>query len=252
MALLAAAQRLAPCAGRFELHRANFCEVSEWVPARSVDGVLFDLGVSSPQLDEAARGFSFRREGPLDMRMDRRGGLTAADVVNGWDAAELAKLFRELGEERQSWRIARAIERERQSGWIGTTLQLAALVERVNPRRGGRTHPATKVFQALRMAVNDELGSLRRGLLAAVGVLKPGGRLVVITFHSGEDRMVKVFGNEQTRDYRVIGDVDVPELRQPEKPLMRWVERKAIAPGVAEVAANPRARSAQLRVLEKV
>lgn len=251
-ALAAAGERLAEFAGRFELQQANFAELAGWIPAGSCDGVLMDLGVSSPQFDQAERGFSFQHEGPLDMRMDPRRGRTAADWVNRETPETLAKIFWEYGDERDSRRIARAIERERTVRRITTTTQLAALVERLNPRRGRRTHPATRVFQALRIAVNDELGALRLGLAAALVVLKPGGRLAVITFHSLEDRLVKQFGNERARDYAFDGEVDVPELRRPKRPELRWVSRKAILPGAAELVENPRSRSAQLRVLEKL
>ncbi len=248
-ALEAAQAKLAEYSGRFDIRRGNFAELADWVTASSCDGVLLDLGVSSPQLDAAERGFSFQQDGPLDMRMDTRQPQTAADLVNTATAEELATVFWRLGEERQARYFARAIERERP---IRTTRQLAALIERLSPRAGRRTHPATKVFQALRLAVNDELGSLKRGLTAVWTVLKPRGRLVVITFHSLEDRMVKEFGRELARDYTFPGTVDVPELRQPREPLARWVNRKAIKPGEAELAANPRSRSAQLRILEKI
>lgn len=252
-ALEAARTRLAAeFAGRFELRRGNFAELPDWVPAGSCDGVLLDLGVSSPQLDRAERGFSFQQDGPLDMRMDARQALTAAELVNSASADELAKIFWEYGDEPDSRRMARAIERDRQLQRFETTRQLAGLMERIAPRHGRKAHPATRVFQALRLAVNDELGSLRRGLAGAVRLLKPGGRLAVITFHSLEDRVVKEFGRELARDYVVPGEVDVPELRQPRAPVVRLVTRKAIAAGAAEVAANPRARSAQLRVLEKI
>ena len=250
-AVAAARERLAEFAGRFELRQANFADLAGWVPVGGCDGVLLDLGVSSPQLDWAERGFSFQQDGPLEMRMDPSQGPTAADLVNESAPEELARIFWELGGERDSRRIARVIERDRQVRRFETTGQLAGLVERLNPRRGRRTHPATAVFQALRIAVNDELGALRAGLAAAVTLLKPGGRLAVITFHSLEDRMVKNFGNERARDYTFDGDVDVPELRRPRAPELRWVSRKALHPGEAELAANPRSRSAQLRVLEK-
>ena len=250
-AVEAAGRRLAEYAGRFELRQANFADLTAWVEPGSCDGALLDLGVSSPQLDWPERGFSFQQDGPLDMRMDVRQPLTAADLVNHASVAELIRLFRELGEEPEAARLARAIDGARRSVRIESTGQLAALVERAKPRRGRRLHPATRVFQALRMAVNDELGSLRRGLVAALAVLKPGGRLAVVTFHSVEDRVVKAFGNELARDYVTSGAVDVPELRQPAAPRVRWVCRKAIRPVPEEVAANPRARSAQLRVLEK-
>ncbi|MEN9576091.1 MAG: rRNA ((1402)-N(4))-methyltransferase RsmH [Verrucomicrobiota bacterium] len=239
-------------ADRFELRRGNFAELPDWVPAGSCDGVLLDLGVSSPQLDRAERGFSFQQDGPLDMRMDARQALTAADLVNSASAEELAKIFWEYGDESDSRRMARAIEHDRQMQRFTTTRQLAELMERIAPRHGRKAHPATRVFQALRIAVNDEIGSLRRGLAGAVRLLKPGGRLAVITFHSLEDRVVKEFGRELARDYVVAGEVDVPELRQPRAPVLRLVTRKATCASDAEVAANARARSAQLRVMEKV
>ena len=239
-------------AGRFEIRRGNFSELAEWVPAASCDGVLLDLGVSSPQLDSAERGFSFQNDGPLDMRMDDQQRLTAADLVNDLGDEELAKIFWEFGDERDSRRFAKAIVHDRRQLKFTTTKQLADLIERLAPRHGKKSHPATKVFQALRIAVNDEIGSLKRGLEAAVKILKPGGRLAVITFHSLEDRVVKEFGRERTRDYTFSGEVDVPELRQPRVPELKWVSRKAILPGEAELAENPRSRSAQLRVLEKI
>ena len=251
-ALELAALRLAEFAGRFELRRGNFAELADWFEAGSGDGVLLDLGVSSPQLDWAERGFSFQQDGPLDMRMDRRQALTAAQLVDEAGAEELMRLFRDLGEEPEARRLARAIESERRLRQFETTRQLAELIERISPRRGKRVHPATRVFQALRMAVNDEIGSLRRGLEAAMKILKPGGRLTVITFHSIEDRMVKEFGRERSRDYVVRGEVDVPELREPAAPELKWVSRRAVQPSPDEIAANPRARSAQLRVMEKI
>jgi 16S rRNA (cytosine1402-N4)-methyltransferase len=238
--------------GRFEIRHGNFSEMAEWIPRESCDGLLLDLGVSSPQLDEARRGFSFQQDGPLDMRMDLRQLLTAAEVVNGWSEAELARIFREYADEPQARRLARAIVRERQGRRFETTGQLASFVERVAPRHGQKRHPATRVFQALRMAVNDEVRSLQRALAAACALLRPGGRLAVITFHSLEDRIVKQFGLEQTRDYTFEGEMDVPELRHPRAPVMKWVHRKAIQTSDQEVADNPRARSAQLRILEKV
>ena len=248
-AVEAAQARLAEFAGRFEVRRGNFVELADWVAAGSCDGVVLDLGVSSPQLDDPQRGFSFQQDGPLDMRMDVRQPLTAADLVNTASADELATIFWQLGGERQARYFGRAIERGRP---FRSTRQLAELIERLSPRAGRRAHPATKVFQALRLAVNDELGSLKRGLAAVWTVLKPGGRLAVITFHSLEDRLVKEFGRDLARDYTFAGEVDVPELRQPRVPLARWVNRKAITPGETELEHNPRSRSSQLRVLEKI
>lgn len=252
VAIETAKRRLAEFAGRFELRRGNFSELADWVPAGSCDGVLLDLGVSSPQLDVAERGFSFQQDGPLDMRMDTRQPVTAADLINTASDQELARIFWEYGDERDSRRFARAIVLDREARKFETTRQLATLIERLSPRHGKKAHPATKVFQALRIAVNDEIGSLQRGLVGALKVLKPGGRLAVITFHSLEDRVVKNFGRERARDYTFAGEVDVPELRQPRPPEVSLISRKAIVPGAAELAENPRSRSAQLRVMEKI
>ena len=214
-----------------------------------VDGVLLDLGVSSPQLDEADRGFSFMREGPLDMRMDRAAGQTAADLVNGEGEERLAEIFRELGEEPQARRIAKAVVAAREKGTrFETTTQLADFVERLVGRRGGR-HPATRVFQALRMAVNDELGELARALDGAMAILKPGGRLAVITFESLSDRIVKRFFAAHVGRMRSLqrgGEEWVGEM-----PRAVAVTRRAVKAGEGEVAANPRSRSAKLRAIER-
>ena len=251
-ALAATAKRLAKFGDRLELHQEPFADLAKRLAKASCDGVLLDLGVSSPQLAEAERGFSFQVEGPLDMRMDRRQPVSAAQLVNELEAGELATIFWELGGERRSRRIARAIVEQRDMQRIETTTQLADTVERTCPRRGARTHPATGVFQALRMAVNDELGQVQAGLDAAWSVLKPGGRLAVITFHSGEDRLVKQFSRRLAKPYTVRGEVDVPELREPREPLARELSRKAIKPSAAEVGRNPRSRSAQMRAMEKL
>lgn len=247
-----AKQRLSEFVGRFEIRRGNFSELADWVPTGSCDGVLLDLGVSSPQLDVAERGFSFQQDGPLDMRMDTRQPLTAAELVNTASDQELARIFWEYGDERDSRRFARAIVHDREFRKFETTRQLAELIERLAPRYGKKAHPATRVFQALRIAVNDEIGSLNRGLEGALKVLKPGGRLAVITFHSLEDRVVKNFGRARARDYTFTGGVDVPELREPRTPEVKLISRKAILPGETELAENPRSRSAQLRVMEKI
>lgn len=251
-ALAAAGENLARFAGRFELHRANFAEMRTYVPEKSCDGVLLDLGVSSPQLDRAERGFSFQQEGPLDMRMDRRQSTTAAEIVNTWPAEEMANIFYHLGGEKDSRRIARAIERRRGVRKFETTKDLADCIAIEIPRRGQKTHPATRVFQAIRIAVNQELEMLEKGLTAAWAVLKAEGRLAVITFHSLEDRMVKDFGRVLCRDYDFPGEKDIPELRVPRPQQARWVSKKAILPTEEETRENPRARSAQLRVLEKL
>ena len=251
-ALEAASQSLSAFRGRFELRLMNFSELATWIPAESCDGALLDLGVSSAQLDQAQRGFSFQHDGPLDMRMDPRHGTTAADLVNGLGEAELTRIFFQFGEEPQGKRFAKAIVQARAARRFETTRQLAEFIERLAPRRGQARHPATLVFQALRIAVNDEWSSLRSGLAAAWSRLKIGGRLAVITFHSAEDRLVKEFGRTEARDYTFEGTVDVPELRRPKVPQLRWVERKAIRPQVSEIRDNPRARSAQLRVMERI
>jgi len=252
MAVEAATVRLSEFASRFEIRRGNYADMAEWIAPESCHGVLLDLGVSSPQLDMAERGFSFQQDGPLDMRQDQRQELTAAKLVNEAGADELAGIFWRFGGEEQSRRIARAIVRDREARQFQSTRQLAELVEKIAPRAGKKAHPATKIFQALRMAVNDEIASLKRGLEAAMTILKPGGRLVVITFHSVEDRVVKEFGRRLSRDYEAVGEVDVPELRRPRAPRLRWVSRKAIVPGAEELSANPRSRSAQCRVMEKL
>jgi 16S rRNA (cytosine1402-N4)-methyltransferase len=252
VAIEAARARLAEFAGRFEIRQGNFSELSDWVPAGSCDGVLLDLGVSSPQLDVAGRGFSFQQDGPLDMRMDRSQGMTAADLVNTAPVEELARIFWQYGDERESRRFARAMEHDRRTTPFTTTRQLAELIERLSPRAGRKAHPATKVFQALRIAVNDEMGAIEHGLGGTLKILKPGGRLAVITFHSLEDRTVKTVMRNWARDYEFDGEVDIPELRRPRQPDVTWVTRKAVLPGETELAENPRSRSAQLRVVEKL
>jgi 16S rRNA (cytosine1402-N4)-methyltransferase len=251
VAVEAARHRLAEFAGRFELRQGNFAELADWVPSGGCDGVLLDLGVSSHQLDTAERGFSFQRDAPLDMRMDTRQRLTASELINTAAPERLAQIFWELGGEPNARRFARVIAERREKRQFETTRDLADLIERLAPRHGKKTHPATKVFQSLRIAVNDELGSLQIGLDATLRLLRPGGRLAVITFHSLEDRIVKDFGRTRARDYTFTGGVDVPELREPRAPELKLVTRKALKPGAAEMAENPRSRSAQLRVMEK-
>ena len=251
-AVEAAKKRLERFEGRVEIRRGNFSEMADHIAPGSMDGILYDLGVSSHQLDTRDRGFSFLQDGDLDMRMDRRQELKAADVVNEFSAEELAKIFWELGDESHSRRIARAIEMDRRLRPFTRTRELAELIERLVPRHGKKIHPATKVFQALRVYVNDELGSLLKGLEAGFRVLKPGGRLAILVFQSDETRVVRKFGDEMTRDYEFEGPVDDPLLRKPREPLMRWVQRKAMTPDDEETAANPRSRSTQLRILEKI
>jgi len=239
--------------GRLRVRRANFADLRDIATAEDfvpVDGVLLDLGLSSFQLDQAGRGFAFRLEGPLDMRFDQSHGATAADLVNTRSEAELADLLYRFGEEPRSRRIARAIARERERGPIVTTTALAALVsDAVGGRRGSDTHPATRTFQALRIAINAELDALESALAAAVEILAPTGRLAIVSFHSLEDRIVKRFIERER-----VSCVCPP--RQPictcvQQPRLRKLSR-AIRPTAAEIAANPRARSATLRVAERL
>ncbi len=246
--------RLAPFGERFRARHARFSHLGEILAAEgwdSVDAVLMDLGVSSFQLDEAARGFSFLRDGPLDMRMNPDEPVRARDLVNGLAEAELEEILRRYGEEPRSRRIAQAIVARRAERPFETTLDLAECVaSAVGGRRGARLHPATRTFQALRIAVNRELEELAGGLNAAWGALRPGGRLAVIAFHSLEDRMVKRFfrAHEGRREALPQGG----ERWVGERPAGLRVTRRAVSPSDAESRANPRARSARLRVLERV
>ncbi|MFN3586454.1 MAG: 16S rRNA (cytosine(1402)-N(4))-methyltransferase RsmH, partial [Moraxellaceae bacterium] len=229
-----------------------FAERAEVLAARGlaglVDGVLADLGVSSPQLDDAARGFSFMHDGPLDMRMDISRGESAADWLARVDETEMARVFFEYGEERHSRRIARAIVRARDEAPITRTRALAEIVAAAHPAWEKHKHPATRVFQAIRIAINNELGDISLFLRDALAALRPGGRLAVISFHSLEDRLVKQFFQKEARgdDFPPGLPVTIDML----KPRLRIVG-KAIEPSATEVAANPRARSARLRVAEK-
>lgn len=238
-------------AGRARVVQANYRDlpaVLSQLGVSAVDGLLLDIGVSSRQLDAAERGFSFMRAGPLDMRMDTSSPETAADLVNHAGVDELIRIFREFGEEPAARRVALAIEKERAKAPIADTLALAELVETVIPKRGPR-HPATKIFQALRMAVNDELGALAAGLEAAADCLRPGGRLAVITFHSLEDRMVKRYGRERSQP-----TIDRPEWPAPKanpRYAFREITHRPIVADLAEQRDNPRARSAKLRTFER-
>ncbi len=247
-------ERLGPVFGdRLVLRQANFRELGEVAPAAgfaAVDGLLFDLGLSSFQLADAERGFGIRTGGPLDMRFDPALGVSAAELLATLDARELAALFRRYGEERQAGRIARAIVDARRTAPVTTAEELAATVERVAPGAPGRRriHPATRVFQALRIAVNEELDALSAGLAAAVDLLRPGGRLVVLSYHSLEDRIVKRFMNTERNG--CICPPAVPICVCGRQPRLRLVGRSVTA-SAAEVAANPRARSARLRAAER-
>jgi 16S rRNA (cytosine1402-N4)-methyltransferase len=251
-ALAHAEGRLGAYGDALVLKRANFCRlaavVKEVAPA-GVDGVLMDLGVSSHQLDCAERGFSLRADGPLDMRMDPAEELTAASIVNTWGEAEMARLFRELGEEKRARAVAREIVRRRGERCFERTMELADCVASV-VRKTGRTHPATRVFQSLRMRVNRELESLEEALEAIPALLRPGGRLVVISFHSLEDRIVKKFMQRLSKP-----EVDRPEWPQarpnPELAL-RLLTKRPVSAAAAELGDNPRARSAKLRAAERL
>jgi 16S rRNA (cytosine1402-N4)-methyltransferase len=238
--------------GRFTVMHGRFGEMVELLRAVGViqvDGVVLDLGVSSPQIDQAERGFSFRMDGPLDMRMERS-GPTAADIVNTLDETTLTDIIRRLGEERMARRIAKAIVEARAETPITRTHELAQIVRRVVPRARDGLDPATRTFMALRLHINDELSELDRGLAAAEQLLAPGGRLVVISFHSLEDRRVKRF--LQTRSGRGGGaSRHAPSAAAPPAPSFSLTVRRALRPREKEVANNPRARSARLRSAER-
>jgi 16S rRNA (cytosine1402-N4)-methyltransferase len=234
--------------GRLELVEDRFSNLEAIVGgAATIDGIVLDLGVSSMQLDEASRGFSFRLEGPLDMRM-ARGGPTAADVVARAGERELASIIATLGEEHQARSVARAVVKARGEAVIDTTQQLAQIVARVVHTHPGAIHPATRTFQALRIFVNDELGELAGGLAVAEKVLKPSGRLVVVAFHSLEDRIVKTFLAARSR--APAGSRHRPEIAAA-APTFRVLTRRPEMPDADEIAANPRARSAKLRAAER-
>ena len=255
VALAAARQRLQPYIDRVTLVHSNFAQLSQVldrleIPA--VDGMLFDLGVSSPQLDDAERGFSYMHDAPLDMRMDRSGGLTAYEVVNTWPEAELKRILYTYGEERYAPRIAAAIEKRRAEKPIETTLELAEIIRGAMPPQALREkqHPAKRSFQAIRIAVNDELAAVEQMLAAAVDRLNPGGRLAVITFHSLEDRIVK--SAFQTAAQGCTCPKEFPVCVCGKTPKVRILTRHPIVADEAELAENSRARSAKLRVAERI
>ena len=249
-ALALARETLAPYEQRIHLAQASYTTLSaqlqnlQW---DSVDGIVLDLGASSMQFDTAERGFSFMQDAPLDMRFGSHVPQTAADIVNNYSERELADLIYEYGEDRDSRKIARAIVNKRP---LHTTRELVAVIEAISPRRGDRVHPATKTFQALRIAVNDELASVKKVLPQAVASLNVGGRLAVISFHSLEDRIVKEFFREQSKD---LVNPPYEQLYEVErKAIIKEVNRKPLTPSEDETKSNPRARSAKLRIAEKI
>jgi len=251
-ALAYATRRLAPYGEAFRFARANFSEVDSVLSqlgVETIDGVLLDIGVSSWQLDEAARGFSFQKDGPLDMRMNRQAGISARDLVNTLDEGELIRIFREYGEEPAARRVAGSIVRERAKRSIETTFDLVRVVELVLPRRG-KTHPATRIFQALRIAVNRELEVLEAALAGFTHRLAPGGRFAVITFHSLEDRIVKHYFKAHSQEF-----LDRPEWPAPRpnpEYFFKLITSRPVVAGEEEQHSNPRSRSAKLRVVERI
>ncbi|MEB3198739.1 MAG: 16S rRNA (cytosine(1402)-N(4))-methyltransferase RsmH [Candidatus Sericytochromatia bacterium] len=249
-AIQAASEQLTAVGENFKLFQGSFDQIDLWgLPP--LQGILFDIGVSSPQLDHAERGFSFRAKGPLDMRMDPAGALTAADILQNMSEAELARIFFEFGEERHSRRLARAIVAERSHGrfWQDTAA-FAAFVEQTLPRSREPIHPATRAFQALRIAVNDELGMLQRALPQAVRALAPGGRLGVISFHSLEDRIVKRFFQEQAK--ACVCPPRQPVCTCQKVSTLEVLTKKPLVAEPQELSENPRARSAKLRVARRL
>jgi len=253
--LATARDRLAPFGDAVTLVHGNFGDLGvilAGLDLGGVDAVLFDLGVSSFQLDEPERGFTYRTDAPLDMRMDPGSPTSAAEIVNTWPAQELARILREFGEERWAGRIAAAIVRAREKAPLSTTGELAAVVKDAIPAAARRSgpHPARRTFQALRIAVNAELDALQQGLAAAIDALLPGGRVAVISFHSLEDRIVKRTFAELAAGCRC--PPELPECRCGRQARLRVLTRKPVTPTHDEVAANPRARSARLRAAERL
>ncbi len=249
--------RLRPRFGdRLVLRQANFRQlatIAREAGFETVDGALFDLGLSSDQLADTERGFGFRAGGPLDMRFDTSRGVPASELLASLDVNELTALFRRYGEEPKAGRVARAIVDARRTAPIATAEELAALIERVlppNPRQPRRTHPATRVFQALRIAVNEELDALEAGLSAALDLLRPGGRLVVLSYHSLEDRIVKRFLAAERRG--CVCPPEIPVCVCGRNPRLRLLTRPSLTPTAEEIAANPRARSARMRAAERL
>ena len=255
VALKAAGERLAPYGDRVKLVHSNFCEIKqvlEDLGISGVDGILLDLGVSSPQLDDGSRGFSYMADAPLDMRMNNEDPITAADVVNTWPQEELKRILYDYGEERYAPRIAEAICRKRAEKPIETTLELVDIIRSAMPAAALREkqHPAKRSFQAIRIAVNDELGSVEQVMRDAIPCLNPGGRLAIITFHSLEDRIVK--NGMAAAAKGCTCPPRLPVCVCGNKPKVKLISRKPITSGQEELDRNPRARSAKLRICEKI
>ena len=255
VALKAAGERLAPFADRVTLVHSNFCEIAQVLKdlnIAGVDGILLDLGVSSPQLDDSSRGFSYMADAPLDMRMNSEDTMSAYDVVNNWSFEELKRILFDYGEERYAPKIASAICKKREEKPIETTLELVDVIRGAMPAQALREkqHPAKRSFQAIRIAVNDELGSVEKVMKDAIPCLNPGGRLAVITFHSLEDRIVKTAMAGAAKGCTCPPSFPVCVCGK--KPLVQVITRKPIVSGEEELERNPRARSAKLRVCEKV
>lgn len=254
-ALLAASERLSGYGGRVKLLHGNFAELEDALAEQGVDridGLLLDLGVSSYQLDRGARGFSFQQDAPLDMRMDSSTGDTAEDLVNNMSEKDLARIIRDFGEERWAVRIAKRIVESRRQAPLKTTLQLVDIIKGSIPRAKWeeRLHPATRTFQALRIAVNHELESLEKGLASGIRMLGKGGRIVVISFHSLEDRIVKNTFREFAKG--CVCPKSAPICVCGKIPELKIITGKPVLPGSDEILANPRSRSAKLRVAEKL
>lgn len=254
-AIAHAKEKLAPYGDRITIIKSNFIHLKEELEKRGVekvDGILYDLGVSSPQLDTPERGFSYHHDAPLDMRMDSSAPLTAYDVVNTWSFGELMKIFHRYGEEKFSKQIARKIEAARETKPIETTGELVEIIKDAIPaparRKGG--HPAKRIFQAIRIAVNDELGVFEKSLQQAIDLLSPGGRISVITFHSLEDRICKVTFKKASETPELPHGL--PIIPKEYEPILKLVKRKPIIPSDEELENNNRARSAKLRIAEKI
>lgn len=255
IALKSAQERLERSKCNVRLIKTNFRYIEDVIGGlgiEGVDGILFDLGVSSPQLDQGERGFSYHQEAPLDMRMDLEGDLKAYDIVNGWSEEEIARILKEYGEERFAKRIARRIVKEREQREITTTVELSEIIKRATPpsARWAGIHPARRSFQGIRIAVNDELFVFEQALSQAVNLLNPGGRICVITFHSLEDRICKKFFQNQSSGCKC--DPKLPLCICSTKPRLKMITRKPVLPTEKEIENNKRARSAKLRVAEKI